>query len=198
VPLLHDAGHEAIAVDLPGDDERAGLSEYAELVRDAMGNRDDVMLVAQSLGGFTAALVADGANGIAFVNAMIPRPGETAGDWWKNTEHVFPADFTVEKYFLHDVPPDVAKEGAPFQREEAKIIFGQPCRFERWPDVPTKVIVGKDDRFFPRDFQARVAKERLGLDVEEIPGGHLLALSNPRGLATELLEYARTSRRQRS
>jgi pimeloyl-ACP methyl ester carboxylesterase len=53
VPLLEEAKHEAVAVDLPGDDARAGLSVYAERVLDAIGTRD-VILVAQSLGGFTA------------------------------------------------------------------------------------------------------------------------------------------------
>ena len=32
VPLLVAAGHEARPVDLPGDDERAGIREYADLV----------------------------------------------------------------------------------------------------------------------------------------------------------------------
>ena len=38
-PLLRDAGHEAIAVDLPGDDPAAGLPEYTHLVIDAIGGR---------------------------------------------------------------------------------------------------------------------------------------------------------------
>ena len=53
-PLLVDAGHEAIAVELPGDDETAGLPRYTELVVDAVGSHPDVVLVAGSLGGFTA------------------------------------------------------------------------------------------------------------------------------------------------
>src|ERR1700746_1761207 len=57
-PLLRQAGHEAIAVDLPGDDPAAGLPEYSELVADAIGGHGKVVLVAQSLGGFTAPLVA--------------------------------------------------------------------------------------------------------------------------------------------
>ncbi len=31
VPLLQHAGHEAVAVDLPGDDPGAGLPEYGAL-----------------------------------------------------------------------------------------------------------------------------------------------------------------------
>jgi len=79
VPLLREAGHEAIAVDLPSDDETAGLPEYASLVTGAIGGRDDVVLVAQSLGGFTAPLAAArrGVCALVFVNAMIPVPGET-------------------------------------------------------------------------------------------------------------------------
>jgi hypothetical protein len=51
------------------------------------------------------------------------------------------------------------------------------------------VVVGKNDRFFPADFQARVARERLGKSTDEIPGGHLVALSHPRELAELLLTY---------
>src|SRR5262244_3194886 len=87
VPLLREAGHEAIPVDLPGDDPAAGLPEYTRLVIDAIGGSDDVVLVAQSLGGFTAPLVAAKVpvRSLVFVNAMIPVRGETAGAWWDNT-----------------------------------------------------------------------------------------------------------------
>src|SRR6516225_1640613 len=65
----------------------AGLPEYTRLVVDAIGHRDDVVLVAQSLGGFTAPLVAAKVplRALVFVNAMIPAPGETAGAWWDDT-----------------------------------------------------------------------------------------------------------------
>ena len=45
------------------------------------------------------------------------------------------------------------------------------------------VLASRDDRFFPYDFQARVAYERLGLDVVPVPGGHLAALSQPEAIA---------------
>src|ERR1700722_20500070 len=61
VPLLQAAGHEAIAIDLPGDDPDAGLPENAGLVASAIGSRDNVVLVAMSLGGVTAPLGAAGA-----------------------------------------------------------------------------------------------------------------------------------------
>ena len=57
---------------------------------------------------------------------------------------------------------------------------------------PTRVLIGRDDRFFPVDFQRRVVRARLGLGIDEIPGGHLVALSNPVELATRLDAYPRS------
>lgn len=200
VPRLQEAGHAAIAVDLPGDDETAGLPEYTRQVVDAIGDRDDVVLVAQSLGGFTAPLVAATVpvRALVLVNAMIPTPGETPGGWWENTgwsharkaaaeRHGYPAEFDLPVYFLHDVAPEVAAAGEPHQRPEADAAFESVCDFEAWPSVPTRVVAGADDRFFPIEFQQRLAQERLGLEADVLPGGHLLALSQPDALAAYLL-----------
>jgi hypothetical protein len=114
-PFLVEAGHEAIAVELPGDDETAGLPRYTELVVDAIGSRPDVVLVAGSLGGFTAPLVCERVpiRELVLVNAMIPDPGETAHDWWAHTGALEAQEeaartgsygpFDVAAYFLHDV-----------------------------------------------------------------------------------------------
>jgi pimeloyl-ACP methyl ester carboxylesterase len=202
VPLLEVAGHEAVAVALPGDDESAGLAVYTERVLRAIGERKDIVLVAGSLGGFTAPLVCARApvHTLVFVNAMIPKSGETAGQWWSNTgseaarveaarQGGYATEFDIPTYFLHDVPPALIKAGESEQHEQAKIIFREPCRFEAWPLVPVHVIAGREDRFFPLEFQRRVARERLGLPVEELPGGHLIALSRPEELAHKLLSY---------
>jgi pimeloyl-ACP methyl ester carboxylesterase len=204
VPLLRAAGHEAIAVSLPGDDEQAGLPEYARLVIDAIGRCDDVVLVASSLGGFTAALVAAAVplRGLVFVNAMIPVPGETAGDWWANTGAVdartaaakaggYGEEFDERIYFLHDVPADVIAVGEEHRYAEADAVFGSVCEFEHWPDVTIRVAVAADDRMFPARFQQRIARERLGLNADTLPGGHLIALSQPRLLADYVLDAAR-------
>jgi pimeloyl-ACP methyl ester carboxylesterase len=196
---LRAAGHEAIAVDLPGDDEAAGLPQYTDLVVTAIGDRDEVVLVAQSLGGFTAPLVCERVPvaALVLVNAMIPVPGESPGEWWGNTGAVEARDaaaaeggygpFSEATYFLHDVAPEIAAEGAPYQRPEADAVFASVCGFESWPAVPMRVLAGADDRFFPLGFQRRVARDRLGVDVDSLPGGHLLPLAQPRLVADYLL-----------
>jgi pimeloyl-ACP methyl ester carboxylesterase len=202
VPLLEARGHEAVAVDLPGDDESAGLPEYTELVLAAMGDRQDVVLVAQSMGAFTAPMVCArrSVGLLILVNAMIPRPGETPGEWWGNTgsegariaaarDGGYPEEFSLDTYFLHDLPAEVLASGKASGRPEAGIAFGQPCAIDRWPDVPTRVIAGRDDRFFPLEFERRLARDRLGLDVDPVPGGHLAALSQPGELARQVLGH---------
>jgi hypothetical protein len=49
------------------------------------------------------------------------------------------------------------------------------------------VIQGSDDRLFPLEFQRRVVLWRLGLEVEVMPGGHLMALSRAEQLASRIL-----------
>src|SRR5262249_37921594 len=180
-PLLEQAQREAIAVDLPGDDESAGLGVYADIVVREIGQRTNIILVAQSLGGFTAAVVGERVpvRRLVFVNAMIPLPGETAGDWWQNTGATrarraaaesagYNTEFDLQTYFLYDLPETVLQEGQPHQREEAGIIFRQPCEFRGWPQIPIRVIASAGDRFFPLEFQRRLARGRLKTDAHVI------------------------------
>ena len=68
-------------------------------------------------------------------------------------------------------------------------VFSDPPPVTTWPRVPTRVLTGRDDRFFPAAFQRRIAEERLGITPDELPGGHLLALSRPVELADLLAGY---------
>src|SRR5688500_18858590 len=95
VPRLKALGHDVVAVDLPVADESAAFERYAGVVVEAIGDRTDLIVVAQSLGGFTAPVVCARrpVRLLVLVAAMVPRPGESAGDWWANTGHVFPEPF---------------------------------------------------------------------------------------------------------
>ncbi|MFF0945342.1 alpha/beta fold hydrolase [Kocuria sp. CPCC 205300] len=83
---LQARGHDVVAVDLPVDDDTAGLSDYATTVVEAVGTRRDVVVVGHSFGGFTAPLVVDqiSAELLVMLQAQIPAPGEAPGDWWAN------------------------------------------------------------------------------------------------------------------
>jgi pimeloyl-ACP methyl ester carboxylesterase len=186
-PKLRARGHDVVAVDLPCDDDSAGLDAYAQIVIDAVGDRRDVILVAQSLGGFTAPLVCDRlpVTLMVLVAAMVPRPGESPGDWWANTGHEFPDPFDPEVVFTHDLRADLAAEALDHVREQSGTPFEKPWPLDAWPDVPTRFLLCRDDRFFPADFQRRVVSERLGIVPDEMGGGHLPALARP----DELVEW---------
>lgn len=211
VPLLEARGHTVVAPNLPSDDDSAGLADYADqvvrAVCDPHHRPKPLIVVAQSMGGFTAPLVADKipVDLIVMLNAMIPLPREPLGSWWERTgfeqarrEHARrngrpkDADFDVMWDFFHDVPEEVV--GAAFargERHQSGRPFEERFPLDRWPPVRTRFLLARDDRFFPADFMRRVVHERLGIVPDEMPGGHLVALSRPEELV-ERLEGMRT------
>ena len=88
------------------------------------------------------------------------------------------------------MPPEVTAEA--FARpppEQSDTPFADPWPLDSWPDVPTKFVLCRDDRFFPADWMRRLVVDRLGITPDEIPGGHLVALSRPVELTQQLLAY---------
>jgi hypothetical protein len=198
---LTGRGVDVIPVELPADDDTKGLPDYAQAVLDAAGASRAPVVVAASLGAFTAPVVAEAlhASAVVLVNPMTPRPGETPGAWWGNTGAVeartahaarlgYPAEFDPATYLLHDVPPQVLATATP-KGEQSQRPFRDPCTFTSWPESVT-VIAGRGDRFFPLEFQQRLSGERLGVEPVVVPGGHLLALSRPDELTDAILAAA--------
>jgi hypothetical protein len=197
---LQRAGHRALPVDLPGAAPDVGLPEYSALVAGAIEASADAVVVAQSLGAFTAVMACSqtSAARLILVNAMVPVPGETPGDWWGATGAIgartavaksrgYTDEFDLATYFLHDLEPDDAAAVLADPGHEADVVFGQPCDVGTWPEVLTAAIVGSDDRMFPVDFQRQLLVDRAGVAPTVISGGHLLALANPDGLTEALL-----------
>jgi pimeloyl-ACP methyl ester carboxylesterase len=196
-PELRERGHEVVAMDLPCDDESATLSDYADTVVDAIGDRTGLVLVAQSFGGFTAPLVCERVpvDLMVLVAGMVPSPGERGEDWFANTGYQSPArdqgyDANSEmEVFYHDVDPAVAAEAMRRERRQSDTPGLEPWPLDAWPDVPTRYLLCWDDRLFPADWMRGVVRERLGIEPDEIDGGHCLALSRPRELAERLEVY---------
>jgi thioesterase domain-containing protein len=194
VPLLEAAGHRAVAVELPASDPDAGLDAYVDAALAAIGTPEgDAVVVGQSLGGFTAPVVAErlGATELVFVAGMIPKPGETAGEWW-GTSGFRQAwgDQVMDdmEHFLHDLPPAVLQEAlARGEIEQTDRIMTDPFPLPALPSIPTRGIAATHDRFFPVAFMDRLIRDRLGVEPEHVASGHLPALANPVGLVELLL-----------
>jgi Alpha/beta hydrolase family len=194
---LRERGHDTAAPDLPCDDDSAGLPEYADAVAAAAGDFTDLVVVAQSAGGLTAPLVCDRVpvELLVLVAPIIPKPGEAPADYWSDTRY---AEQVRERYddeialFYQDVPPELAAAALKRGRRQSEVRMGEPFPLGIWPDVPTRILICRDDRLFPPAFLRRVAHERLGITPDEIDGGHTPALSRPHELADRLEAYAAT------
>ena len=57
-PLLEEAGHGVVTMDLPAGDGSATFDTYADVVCAAIDGCDDVVLVGHAMNGSAAALVA--------------------------------------------------------------------------------------------------------------------------------------------
>jgi pimeloyl-ACP methyl ester carboxylesterase len=168
-PHLRTGGCDVIAVALPYDDDSAGLTTFCDRICEASADvTGPVVMVAQSMGAFSASMAAERRHTdlIVLINPMVPAPGETPDDWWDSTR----------------------------ERDARKTYFAfdEPWPLSAWPPVPTRFLQGADDRLFPLDFQRRLARERLGdMRVDVMPGGHLMALSRPAEVAQRLEAYRR-------
>lgn len=190
---LRQRGHDVVAPDLPVEDDTAGLAEYADVVVRAIGRRKEVLVVAQSFGGYTAPLVCSRipATALVLVAAMVPSPGESATEMFASTGYQpEPQDDRSERaIFYQDVPPDLAAEALARGRKQSETPGNQPWPLEAWPAVPTHFLLCRQDRLFPAHWLRRVVRERLGITPDEIDSGHTPALSRPKELADRLEAY---------
>jgi pimeloyl-ACP methyl ester carboxylesterase len=204
---LRKHGHDVVAPDLPCSDDAAGLKEYADTVVEAIGNRKNLVIVGQSFGGFTAPLLADRLpiDALVLVAAMIPRPGETAEEYWENTGYGEAMREQAARdggptghedpyvLFYHDVPRKLAEEALSHERRQSSTPGAAPWPLDTWPKVRTHFVLCTEDRVFPSDWLRRVVRERLNIAPDEIAAGHCVALSRPEALANMLLNYAARS-----
>jgi len=69
-------------------------------------------------------------------------------------------------------------------------VLQQPWPLEAWPETPTRYLLCRDDRMFAAAWARRHARERLGIEADEIDGGHYVTLSRPHELTDRLHAYA--------
>jgi pimeloyl-ACP methyl ester carboxylesterase len=190
---LRERGHDVVVMDLPVDDDSAGLSEYADVVIEAIGDGRNLVVVAQSFGGYVAPIVCDRVpvSLLILVAGMIPSPGEPAEEMFAKTgyEHEERADSSDLAIFYHDVPRQLTQEAIARGRRQSDTPGKEPWPLAAWPDVPTRYLLCRNDRLFPAAWVRRVVRERLGITPDEIDSGHCPALSRPSELADRLERY---------
>jgi pimeloyl-ACP methyl ester carboxylesterase len=209
IAALRELGHDGIAPPLPLDDADARPSDHAAAIVAALPRPrpKPLVVVGQSLGAYAAAIAAAelGPQRLILLAPMIPKLGEAAGDWWEDTGHAEaiaplterlgpPSDWddaAMAEVFYHDVDAATLESMAEFEGVPGTGLFAEPLQVGQWPFVPTTVLLPREDRLFPLDFQRRLVRERLDapfVEVAEMEGGHLPMLSRPHELAERLVE----------
>jgi len=195
---LRDRGHHTIAPDLPANAGEPTLWDYADVATAAAHDHEAIVVVGHSFGAFTAPLVAvrRAVAEVVLVAPMVPSPGESADEWWSAVGYAQAVQqqsavdggqtAASDPYvaFYHDVPRALADEALRRERDHPSVAaLAQPWPLDEWPRIPTRLILGTEDRFLPRNLLRRLADERLGVPAEEIIAGHCIPLGRPKELA---------------
>jgi pimeloyl-ACP methyl ester carboxylesterase len=204
---LEARGHSVVAPDLPCEDVEAGVSVYAAVVSEALGDAtEDVVLVGHSLGGITIPLVAARrpVRRLVYLCALVARPGRPVSDAFPEEPSVFAPGFgasnvhdelgrsswsereaAIEQLY-GDAPRDLAEAAFARLRRQAQAPSTEPCPLDRLPDVPCTYVLATEDRAISPEWSRHVAHDWLGVEPIELPGSHSPFLSRPAELA-ELL-----------
>ena len=198
VEELEARGHRAIAPDLPLHDPGAGYRERAQPAIDALDGVDGpVVIVAHSMGSSYAPLVAD-AHAHALLAYLCPslgpfppppgapetfQPGRPAPRSLPDGTMEFDRATAVDELYAQ-APRAVAERFA----DELRVMANAPDDFPLpvHPNVATALIYAADDAFFNPAWERFMARELLGIEAIEIPGGHFPMLQDPAALADVL------------
>lgn len=206
-PLLHEAGHRTISVDLPVGDGRATFHDYADVVVGAITDADShVALVGHSLGSMVVPLAASRrrVDAVIFLSGVIPKLSaqpwddgplmETPGAYDPLVEQpdgatVWP---TVESA-THALYGDCSAEDAAWafshlRPQNSSSLWTEPYPLDSWPQTPYHAIFGKHDRAVTPEWGRYVASTRLHIEPVEIASDHSPMISYPDELARLLVD----------
>jgi pimeloyl-ACP methyl ester carboxylesterase len=195
VPRLEERGHDAVAPDLPLHDPNAGFDDRIRPALEALDGVDGpLVIVGHSQGTLYSSLVAAARPGALLVH-LCPRlggfePPPGAPDTFRKgvpfpTERpdgtsVWDADTAISALYRR-LPLETARALAQHLRPMAPPVGEYPLRAH--PDNPTVLVYATDDELFEPAWERFMARELLGVEPIEIPGGHFPMVEEPDALA---------------
>ena len=203
-PELERRGHRVFTVDLPIEDPDAGAAAYAQAVDAALPADSRPVVVGHSMAGLVIPLVAAQrpVARLVFLAALLPQPGLSANaqrgaepidgleppataEWIDKGDGVWAVGpNTARELFYGDVPPATADWALGRLRPQSYRIHAEVTPLVAWPDVESRSIVCRDDRSINPAWVRSAARDRLGTEAVEIPGGHSPFLARPAELAS--------------
>jgi pimeloyl-ACP methyl ester carboxylesterase len=201
---LERRGHEVVRMNLPTTEPEASATRYADVIAQAIPeNRGEAIVVAHSASGMFLPLVPERrrVRHLVFLAAVIPQIGKSLREQAMADSSMFNPDWlgrnpgvdeeAARQFLFHDCIPETtnwALGTISLMYARQAILEISPLRI--WPDVPSSYIVCAEDRTLQPQWSRRVARERLGVDAIELPGGHCPFVSRPAELAEVLCAIA--------
>ena len=184
---LRTRDHVTVAPDLPIEDDLAGLAEYAATVVDAILDPRDLVVVAQSFGGYVALVGADQCPADRPRGRDDPSRGDSRGDVHEHPMGASRSDFHTHG-LLPRCPRRLADEGHEPGRGAILDTWAGPMATASLARIPTRFnALPRDDRFFPEQRLRTVIRDRRDQD-ERVQAG-CPALRHPHELLRLLDGY---------
>jgi pimeloyl-ACP methyl ester carboxylesterase len=199
---LRARGHAVVVPDLPLHDPEAGCAtRLARAVELVSGIDGPVVIVGHSLGSDYAAVLATEVGDPSVVH-LCPRLGGVPAPRGapRRTRPRFPWPAQDERGGMTWNPEaaatamygrlDPALGRALAARLRPMAPAPEPFPLERLPDVPTAVVYAAEDEMFEPAWIRFMARELVGVEPIELPGGHFPMLEVPGQLTAVLDDLA--------
>jgi pimeloyl-ACP methyl ester carboxylesterase len=199
LPLLKEAGHDPVAVDLPSAGGTGSVADDAAVVRAAVEQSSEpTVVVAHSYGGIPTTVATAGSaevQHLVYVCAfMLDQDESLLGA----LDHVVPPWIGVDEpagvsrvldpmaAFYLDVDPEQAESAVARLRTQTLASFADPITAAGWHDIDSTYILCTEDRAIP--YAAQQAMSARAGTVRTMESSHSPFLSQPRELVALLDE----------
>jgi pimeloyl-ACP methyl ester carboxylesterase len=204
IPILQNAGHKVIAVQLP----LHSLADDIATVKRAIGLiGGPVILVGHSYGGFVitnAAYNNPNVKGLVYIAAFAPNEGQSLSRLGPH----FPKGFLVvdsggfisvnpamfPQAFAQDIDPAQAKVMAATQKPTSQSILAEKSGPPAWKQLPTWYQVSENDHIIPPAAERMFAKQ-INATTISLPSSHASPVSHPNEVAQLILNATKGSAR---
>ena len=201
IPILQNAGHKVIAVQLPLHSLADDIATVKRAI-DVVGA--PVILVGHSYGGFVitnAAYNNSNVKGLVYIAAFAPEEGQSLGNFVDLKK--FPKGLLVfdkggfvyinpeafGQVIAQDADPAQVKVIAAAQKPFNQSILAEKSGPPAWKQLPSWYQVSENDHAIPPDAERLFAKQ-INATTISLPSSHASPLSHPNEVAQLILDAA--------
>jgi pimeloyl-ACP methyl ester carboxylesterase len=198
IPILENAGHKVIAVQLP----LRSLADEVETVKRAISHiGGPTILVGHSFGGFiitNAAYNNQNVTGLVYVSALAPDEGKSAANYVDIAKYppgllvpdsggfVYLNPEMFHGAFVQDANATEAETLAVVQKPAHQSLFTAPSGPPAWKQLPTWFEVSEGDHIIPPDVQRQFA-QRMNATTISLNSSHASLVTHPDEIAELIL-----------